>query len=234
MNSNSLKARAARGQDIFASTPKRKTAAVEKEAAPSVRVGAHGRYQIKSGRLNGEYVARAFPKPPARSQGLIAEAHGATEEAAIEALHEALDARETSRTGDRRTDALSGGKIPSAAEYAEAIRQIDLSQSQRDLLDALALAKGDGLSEVRMARAAGYKSRASVRRSFAGVGVLIGQFLSIDHVKGPMPEDLEGIALVGYRGRSDPMDAPAPWILHEELREALRPTRVDPRERIES
>jgi hypothetical protein len=48
-----------------------------------------------------------------------------------------------------------------------------------------------------------------------------------------MPEDLEGIALVGYRGRSDPMDAPA-WILHEELREALRPTRVDSRERIES
>lgn len=223
MSSNSLKARTARGQDIFTSTHKRKKAATAKEAAPSVQVGAHGRYQIKSGRLNGEYVARAFPKPPARVQGLIAEALGATEEAAIAALHEVLDARETSRTGDRRTDAGSGGTIPSAAEYAEAIRQIDLSEPQRALLDALALAKGDGLTEVRMARAAGYKSRASVRRSFAGVGVMIGQFLSIDHVKGATPEDLEGIALVGYRGSPGPEDTPAPWVLHEELREALRP-----------
>jgi hypothetical protein len=222
LSSNSLKARAARGQDIFASTPKRKRTSVEKEVAPSVKVGVHGRYQIKSGRLNGEYVARAFPKPPARSQGMIAEAHGATEEAAIEALHQALDAREISRTGDRRSDAVSGGKIPSAAEYAEAIRQIDLSKSQRDLLDALALAKGDGLSEVGMARAAGYKSRSSVRRSFAGVGVMIGRFLSIDHVRGATSENLEGITLVGYRGSPDAADTPAPWILHEELREALR------------
>jgi hypothetical protein len=223
MSSNSLKARAARGQDIFATTPKRKQAAVEKRAAPSVQVGAHGRYQIKSGRLNGEYIARAFPKPPARAQGLIAEAHGATEEAAIAALHKALDVRETSRTGDRRKEAHGGGAIPSTAEYAEAIRQIDLSKPQRALLDALAIAKGEGLTEVRMARAAGYKSRSSVRRSFAGVGVMIGQFLSIDRVEDAQQAELEGIALVGYRAIPDSEDAPGSWVLHEELREALRP-----------
>lgn len=226
MSSNSLKARAARGQDIFSSTPKKKKAAVVREAAPSVQVGAHGRYQIKSGRLNGEYIARAFPKPPARTRGMIAEAHGATEEAAIAALHEALDAREVSRTGERRTDTRTGNPVPSAAEYAEAIRQIDLSKPQRALLDALAFAKDGGLSEVMMARAAGYKSRASVRRSFAGVGLLIGDFLSIGPVTASDPEDPDGIALVGYRGSSASEEAPAQWVLHEELREALLPDRA--------
>ena len=220
MSSNSLRARAARGQDIFASTPK-KTAAVAKEPAPSVQVGAHGRYQIKSGRLNGEYIARAFPKPPARTRGLIAEAHGKTEEAAITALQEALDARELARTGDRRTDAHTGNTVPSAAEYAEAIRQIELSKPQRALLDALAYAKDDGLSEVQMARAAGYKSRASVRRSFAGVGLLIGDFLSIEATGQEAAETPDGMTLVGYRGRSDAEEAPAQWVLHDELREAL-------------
>ncbi|KAA9005658.1 hypothetical protein F3S47_17290 [Histidinibacterium aquaticum] len=191
-------------------------------AASSIKVGAHGRYQIKSGRLSGEYVARAFPKPPARAQGLIAEAYGATEQAAIEALHSALDDRESSRTADRRMDAHSGGVIPSAAEYAEAIRQIELSKPQCALLDALALAKEDGLTEVRMARAAGYKSRASVKRSFASVGIMIGEFLSIDQVAGMNPEDLDGISLVGYRGSADSENASAPWILHLELREALQ------------
>ena len=180
MSSNSLRTRAARGQDIFASTPKKKKADNLKKTAPSVQVGVHGRYQIKSGRLNGEYIARAFPKPPARTPGLIAEAHGATEEAAIAALHEALDEREISRTGDRRTDVHTGNTVPSVGEYAEAIQQIVLSKPQRALLNALAFAKDNGLSEVQMARAAGYKSHASVRRSFAGVGLLIGEFLSID------------------------------------------------------
>jgi len=220
MSSNSLKDRAARGQDIFSSTPKKKKA-VAKETMPAVQVGAHGRYQIKSGRLNGEYIARAFPKPPARMRGLIAEASGATEEAAIAALHEALDAREVSRSGDRRTDAQTGNAVPSAAEYAEAVRQIDLSKPQRALLDALAFADDEGLSETAMARAAGYKSRASVRRSFAGVGVLIAEFLSINPVEGSAQAELDSIALVGYREPSDAEDTAAPWVLHPELREAL-------------
>jgi hypothetical protein len=225
MSSNSLKARATRGQDIFASTPKKK-AAVAKEAAPSVQVGAYGRYQVKSGRLNGEYIARAFPTPPARTRGLIAEAFGATEEAAITALHEALDAREVSRTGDRRTNANTGHIVPSVEEYAEAIRQIDLSNSQRALLDALAFAQDKGLSEAQMARAAGYKSRASVRRSFAGVGLLIREFLSIDAPEGSDPEDLDGSSLVGYHAHSNSDEAPASWVLNEELREALLPLRA--------
>lgn len=223
MSSNSLRARAIRGQDIFASTSKKKKAAVAKEAAPSVQVGTHGRYQIKSGRLNGEYIARAFPKPPARTRGLVAESFGATEEAAIAALQDVLDAREVSRTGDRRTDAHTGNEVPSAAEYAEAIRQIDLSKPQRALLDALAIAKDAGLSEVSMARAAGYKSRASVRRSFAGAGLLIGAFLSIDSNDEAAPDDLDGIALVGYRRNSNTEETPGSWVLHEELREALLP-----------
>lgn len=227
MAMNSLKTRTARGDDIFGSaSAKKRKAAPEKEAAPSVQIGAHGRYQIKSGRLGGEFVARAFPRPPARVRGLIAEATGATEEAAIAALHEALDARETSRTGARRTDARTGVVIPSASEYSEALSQVELSKPQRVLLAALSLAESEGLSETRMALEAGYKSRASVRRSFAGAGLLIADFLAIETAAGTSPQDLEGLSLVGYRGTPEAEDAPATWILHEELREALRAARA--------
>ncbi len=222
MTTNSLKARTARGNDIFGSSSRKKRGAAEKEAAPVIQIGAHGRYQIKSGRLGGEYVARAFPKPPARTRGLVAEATGATEEAAIEALHAALDEREKSRTGSRRTDADTGAVVPSVAEYSEAIRQVDLSEPQRALLKALCLADDDGLTETRMARAAGYKSRASVRRSFAGAGLLIADFLSIETAPSASSQDLEGTLYVGYRGVPAAEGDPENWILHRELREALR------------
>ena len=50
------------------------------------------------------------------ARGLIAEASGATEEAAITALHEVIDARETRRTEGRRTDPRTGVSVPSTEE----------------------------------------------------------------------------------------------------------------------
>jgi hypothetical protein len=227
MATNGIQARTASGNDIFASTPAKKRKVQPKvEAMPAIQVGAHGRYQIKSGWLGGTFVARAFPKPPARARELIAEAVGATEEAAIAALHVALDERETSRSGSRRTDADTGSVIPSVAEYSEAIRQVDLSKQQRTLLDALSYANEDGLTETRLAREAGYKSRMSVRRALASAGMLIADFLSIDTATGKSREDLEGTSLVGHRGTAATEEAPITWLLHGELREALRATRA--------
>jgi hypothetical protein len=227
MATNGLQTRTVPGDDVFKSpTGKKRKVQAKVEATPAVQVGAHGRYQIKSGWLGGTFVARAFPKPPARARALIAEAVGATEEAAIAALQAALDERETSRSGSRRTDVDTGTVIPSVAEYSEAIRQVDLSKQQRILLDAMSRANEDGLSEPRLAREAGYKSRMSVRRALASAGMLIADFLSIATVAGGSGKDLEGTSLIGHRGTAATEDAPITWILNSELREALRAARA--------
>jgi hypothetical protein len=219
MKSNNSKSRAL---DVFGSGKPKKGVAASKAAAPVVQVGAHGRYQIKSGRLDGAFIARAFPKPPVRTRGVIAEATGATEEAAIAALHEALDRRETSRTSGRRVDAQTGLPVPSAAEYAEAIGQVKLSDTQRTLLSALLLADEAGMTDKRMARAAGFKSLTSARKSLAGVGALFAEFLDIGADADEGAVQPEPTALVGYRGPAGDGEADAaPWILHAELREAI-------------
>jgi hypothetical protein len=221
MKSNSSKTRA--GNDLFkSSTGKSAKAPKAAVAAPAVLVGAHGRYQVKSGRLGGEYVARAFPKPPTKSRGLVAEATGATEEAAIAALHEMIDARESRRSDERRTDAHTGTVVPSVEEFAEAIAQVDLSKPQKAMLTALTLAGDDGMTETRMSRVAGYKSRASTSRSFAGAGLMIADFLSIAPQEATAAGEPEGTALLGYRGTPAGEDEPGAWIIHEELREAVR------------
>ena len=69
----------AAGRDLFKGMTRKKDKDTKKAAPPAILVGEHGRYQIKSGRLAGEYVARAFPKPPTKARGLIAEATAATE-----------------------------------------------------------------------------------------------------------------------------------------------------------
>jgi hypothetical protein len=223
MNSFNTTARTASGRDLFKDKTK-KTKEKPKEAAPEIQLGEHGRYQIKSGRLSGEYVARAFPKQPTKARGLIAEARGDTEEAAIAALHDVIDARETRRTGERRVDQETGSTIPSAAEYVEAIGQVALSRPQAAMLTALALAEGDGLNETRLAYAAGYKSKASANRAFAGVGMLIASYLSLDLDPNEEKSDPSGTLLLGFRGEQMNDEDRGNWILHPELREAVRAT----------
>lgn len=222
MTAFSASGQTATGRDLFKEKPKKKVKERSNDKPTAVQVGEHGRYQIKSGRLAGEYVARAFPKPPTKARGLIAEAKGATEEAAIAALHEVIDARETQRTGERRTDPKTGAAVPSAKEYIEAIGQVALSNPQRAMLIALSLAEDDGLTEMRMAREAGYKSQASANRAFAAVGLLIANYLSLETPSDEAPRGLEGIDFLGFRGEPKKEEEPGNWILHPELREAVR------------
>jgi hypothetical protein len=173
-------ARTATGRNLFKDKKKKKAPEGSSGTSPAVQLGEHGRYQIKSGRLSGEYVARAFPKPPTNARGLIAEARGATEEAAIAALHAVIDAREIRRTDDRRADPTTGFSVPSTEEFIEAVGQVALSRPQRAMLTALALADDEGLPEGRVASAAGYKSNASANRALASAGLLIANYLSLD------------------------------------------------------
>lgn len=217
-------ARASAGPDLFKRMDKKKKRDTKPSESPTILVGEHSRYQIKSGWLAGAFVARAFPKPPTKSRGVIAEATGATEEAAIAALREVIDAREDRRTGERREDPRTGIAVPSIAEYVEAIRQVAPSRPQCAMLTALSLAGEDGLTEARMARAAGYKSHASAIRTFVATGLLIAEYLSVEPRAGDKFGDPEVAALLGFRGATVNEEDQGNWILHAELREAVRLT----------
>lgn len=210
--------RANTDHNLFRGMAKKKKKTAEPSAQPAIHQGEHGRYLIKSGWLAGAFVARAFPKPPTKARGLIAEATGATEEAAVAALHAVIDAREDRRTGERREDRRTGIAVPGTEEYVEAIRQVALSRPQSAMLTALALAGEDGLTDARMASAAGYKSQASANRSFVATGLLIAEYLSGQTQTG----DPDGAALLGYRGETEDPSDTGNWILHAELREAVR------------
>ena len=73
MTRSSAAGRSNAGHDLFTGGEKKKNIKENKKATPtSIQVGEHGRYQIKSGRLEGKYVARAFAKPPTKARGMIA------------------------------------------------------------------------------------------------------------------------------------------------------------------
>ena len=214
-------ARTATGRNLFKDKKQKKRSERPSDTASAIQLGEHSRYQIKSGRLSGEYVARAFPKPPTKTRGMIAEARGATEEAAIAALHEVIDAREIRRTDDRRADPTTGLAVPSTEEFVEAFAQVALSRPQRAILTALALADDEGLSEVRVASAAGYKTNASANRALASAGLLIASYLSLEATPDVATRDHDGTIFLGYRGRQT-NEKPGNWILYAELREAIR------------
>jgi len=226
MSSFSTGAHTAKDSGFFKDKPKGKK--VEpKRAQSAIQIGEHGRYQIKSGRLAGEYVARAFPKPPTKAQGtkaqgMIAEARGATEDAAIAALRKEIDARELRRTEERRIAPGIGSAVPSTEEYIEAIAQITLSRPQAAMLAALAFADDEGLSESRIAFAAGYKSKASAVRAFAAAGRLVANYLSIKVAPKQDANDAKGTMLLAFRGERPNDTDLGNWILHPELREAVR------------
>ena len=214
--------RTAGGRALFKDKPKKKDAKAASTPARTVHVDEYGRYQVKSGHLSGEYVARAFPKPPTTARGMIAEARGATEEAAIATLRSVIDARETRRTGDRRTDPTTGLAVPTPEEYAEAVGQVALSRPQRAVLAALALAGEDGLSETGIASAAGYKSSASTHRALASAGLLIASYLSMETTSGVETSGQDGMTVLAYRGEQRSEEDPGNWVLHAELRGAVR------------
>lgn len=187
-----------------------------------VLLGEYSRYQVKSGLLSGKFVARAFLKFPTKMRSLVAEAKGETEEAAIAALHEIIDSRNARREKERRTAAQTGAVVPSTEEFVEAIGQVALSRSQTAMLVALALADGDGMTERRMASASGLKTQSSANRSFARVGLLIANYLSVEAVLGGPSDVVEGTSVLGFRSEPHTVDNPGNWILHPELRDAVR------------
>ncbi|SLN71638.1 hypothetical protein TRL7639_04263 [Falsiruegeria litorea R37] len=211
------------GRDVFKGMSKKsKTKDTEKKAPMSIRVGAYGRYQIKSGYVAGVYTARAFPKPPTKARGLIAEATGKTEEAAIAALHSAIDEREVRRSESRRADPRTGTLIPTSEEYVEALNTVNLTRPQRTMVMALAQAEADGLAKVKVAAAGSYKSTTSAKKALASAGRMIVEYLSSETGSKVPATSLDGFASIGFCGDAEHQENPANWILHPELCAAIR------------
>jgi len=210
------------GHDLFKGMAKKKAKDTKKAVRQQVRMGEHSRYQIKSGLLAGEFVARAFPKSPSTARGLIAEATGDTEEAAIAALHDLIDARESQRVDARREDPRTGHPVPSVGEYIEAIGQVALTAPQRAILIALSLADPEGLNEPRLARAGGYKSQASAKRSFASAGQSIATYLASGTDSSGTISGSDGLSFLGFQEEPQDDEKTGNWILHPELRDAVR------------
>ncbi|WP_299705071.1 hypothetical protein [uncultured Tateyamaria sp.] len=225
MTDSSLGHRSNRGENLFNGMTKPKKAKVGKtEALPPIHVGEHGRYQIKSGLLAGKFVARAFAKPPTEARGVIAEASGATEEAAIIALHDVIDERENRRIEARRKDPRTGISVPSIEEYAEALGHAALTSPQRAMLTALSIADADGLTDEQLAKAAGYKSHTSANRSLANAGRLFSDYFALETDSKVTSVALESSSLLAFRGEPHDETDSGNWILYPELRDAVRAT----------
>lgn len=181
----------------------------------------HGRYRIKAGRLKGAFVARAFPKPPTKAQGVIAEAKGESEAAAIAALKAIIEARDVQRTEVRRWEERSSVSVPSVEEFVEALQQARLSQAQVTMLKALSIAAEDGLRFAQLANAAGYKSRDTAAMVFQKAGALIADYLAIDISEHDVSKQGGAARLLALRNTLDE-DASEAWILHKEVQEAVR------------
>jgi len=200
-----------------------KSNAKKNQKARAVGIGAgpivedeFGNYKIRAGQLNGEFVARAFPRHSARSQGLMAEAKGASEGDAIEALKAMLTERETERTAARRWEARSDVAVPTPEEYLEALRQTTLSAAQLAMLKALAVAGEEGLGLPAVMTAGGYKSQDAAMKALTKAANLMADFIGI----APAPAGKDGLDSVCFR-QAEGADAPQLLILHAELRDAV-------------
>ena len=180
-----------------------------------------GKYLIKAGILSGNCVARAFPKPPAKTQAMIADAVGDTPALAIEALKDFLEERDKKRSDQRRLEGNSGTLVPSEREYAEALRQIRLTPAQVTMLKALTIAGKEGLTVGHLSQAAGYKSREASIKVFKKIGLLVAEYLELELPEAGSAQN-DGAAQVLAYSHIESDDEPATWIMHQELRDAVR------------
>ncbi|SDX25479.1 hypothetical protein SAMN05444358_10469 [Ruegeria halocynthiae] len=176
---------------------------------------------IKAGILSGNSVARAFPKPPAKTQAMIADAVGETPEIAIEALKKILEERDRKRSVQRRLERNSGTLVPSEREYTEAMRQVRFTPAQVTMLRALSIAGKEGLTIGQLSQAAGYNSRETSIKVFKKAGLLIAEYLELD-LPETGSEQNDGAAQIVAFSHIESDGEPATWIMHQELRGAVR------------
>ena len=181
----------------------------------------HEKYLIKAGRLGGIYIARAFPKPPSKAQGVFAEAEGDSKQTAITALMAKIDARNSRRKEVRRWDDAASVSVPNEEEFLEALYQTPLSRPQVAMLKAQSFSRDEGMTLDQLARAAGYKSRETAGKVFWKASELIADYLGIE-VGAPGSAERENATMILAFRVDRGADAPAVWVMHPEMRNAVQ------------
>lgn len=189
----------------------------------------HGRYVIRAGLAGGRARALAFCRPPTRRKGQVAEAEGATVEAAVEALRAVLNERDRAEREGRRKCRENGVFVPSVAAFRGALQELSLSKAELAMLTAHAKAGAAGLSSQKIAEAGGYATFTVANSQYGKLARRFAELLSI----GPIPpvggygEGYDGpgegtavTSAIAYGGDRD--NGAFVWVMHEELREAVR------------
>ncbi len=189
--------------------------------AATIVEDAFGNYLIRAGRLNGNFIARAFPSAGSNSQGLIAEASGTSEADAIETLKESLRIRGAKRMEARRWDERSDTSVPSKEEFIEALRQMKLTDAQSAMLKAHAVTGDDGMTPAALTRASGYKSEDTAMKALKRAGSLVADFLGVDTRSDEAKAPQDAREVLGYCVEGDAETASV-WVMHDELRHAVR------------
>lgn len=191
--------------------------------AATIIEDAFGNYLIRAGRLNGDFIARAFPAAGSRSQGVIAEASGTSESDAIETLKESLRIRGAQRTEARRWEERSDIPIPSQAEFSEALCHMKLTDAQLAMLKAHAFAGDNGMTLAALTRASGYKSEDTAMKALKRAGSHIASFLGVESLSDASDDQRDVRNILGYCIDGDAETASV-WVMHDELRHAVRST----------
>jgi hypothetical protein len=184
----------------------------------------HGKYLIKCGKLGEVWTARAFPKPPSKTKGMVAEATGTSFDTAVDALQEKLKREHSERESRRRWDEEANFSVPLPEEYTAAIRQTKLSDAQIAMLKAHALAGDEGLTSGELARAGGYPNYETANSIYGKCGRAIAEYMGIEP---PLASKRAGDVATGalaWEGKPRTDTDHFVWIMYPELREALSKT----------
>ncbi|RBW62551.1 hypothetical protein DS906_02565 [Ruegeria sp. A3M17] len=152
---------------------------------------------------------------------MIADAVGETPASAIDALKEVLEARDRNRSDQRRLEGNSGTLVPGEREYIEALRQIRFTPAQITILKALSIAGKEGLTVGQLSHAAGYTSREASIKVFKKIGLMVAEYLELD-LPDPGTAQNDGAVQVLAFSHIEGEDEPATWVMHQELRNAVR------------
>ena len=127
----------------------------------------HGRYEIKSGPLKGEWAANAY-----RHKSLVAKAVGSSREDAVESVKAGLARIEAIELSERDEEGA-----PSAKEYERAFLEIlpRVSAGYIAMLRAHLAAPDQLISATKLAAAAGYEGYEGANLHYGKLGCLLAE-----------------------------------------------------------
>lgn len=181
----------------------------------------YGKFTLKAGQLSGVWTARAFLRTGPGGHGIAHQATGKDASAALDALRAQIDDEAARRRGQRRHDPATGFDVPTREDYADGLRGADLTDRQRVMLQAHAAAGDAGLTATELAEVAGYRNFNTANLHYGKAGRLMAEAMDVTAPESRLRDDLVQTGILAHGG-TPRADGEFVWVMHPELREALR------------